>query len=89
MVEQPNKISTYKTEMGTLPDGVDDFTVLVINSENRGYSTAFINNYIQMVSNTNHDFNMVSGKNQSSNKTNNYEVEKFTHCTQCDEEVSI
>lgn len=53
---EPNKISTYKTEMGSLPDGVDDFTVLVINSENRDYSTALINNYIQMATNTNYAF---------------------------------
>ncbi len=53
---QPNKISTFKNEMGELPDGVDDFTVLVINSETRTYSTDFINHYIQMVTNTSHDF---------------------------------
>ena len=57
---EPNKISTYKTEMGSLPDGVDDFTVLVINSESRPYSTAFINNYIQMVTNTNYDYSLKS-----------------------------
>lgn len=53
---KPNKISTYKTEMGTLPDGVDDFTVLVINSGNRDDSTTLINNYIQMATNTEYMF---------------------------------
>lgn len=53
---QPNKISTYKTEMGSLPEGVDDFTVLVINTEQRDSSTALINNYIQMATNTNYNY---------------------------------
>ena len=82
---EPNKISTYKTEMGTLPDGVDDFTVLVINSENRNYSTEFINNYIQMISNTNHNFDTVSGNNKTLNKTDNYEVKVYP-CTYDEQE---
>lgn len=53
---QPNKISTYKTEMGSLPDNVDDFTVLVINSEYRNYSTELINKYIQMATNSSYEF---------------------------------
>ena len=71
---EPNKISTYKTEMGTLPDGVDDFTVLVINSENRAYSTAFINNYIEMVSNTDHNYM------DSTNRSGKYQVDVYP-CT--------
>jgi hypothetical protein len=71
---EPNKISTYKTEMGSLPDGVDDFTVLVINSEYEGYDSDFINNYIKMVTNTDHDFN------SNSNWTGKYTISVYP-CT--------
>lgn len=78
---EPNKISTYKTEMGSLPDGVEDFTVLVINSEARAASTAFINNYIQMVTNTTNQYNVVVGSTgQEVNKTTNYQVNVYP-CT--------
>ncbi|WP_295090468.1 hypothetical protein [Ruminococcus sp.] len=78
---EPNKISTYKTEMGSLPDGVEDFTVLVINSEARAASTAFINNYIQMVTNTTNQYNVVVGRTgQEVNKTTNYQVNVYP-CT--------
>ena len=79
---EPNKISTYKTEMGSLPDGVDDFTVLVINSTAHALSTEFINNYIQMVTNTNNSYNVVSGIYKSINKndTYNYQVNVYP-CT--------
>ena len=71
---EPNKISTYKTEMGSLPDGVEDFTVLVINSEYEGYDSEFINNYIKMVTNTDHDFR------NNSNWTNKYTISVYP-CT--------
>lgn len=77
---EPNKISTYKTEMGTLPDGVDDFTVLVINSTARDLSTTFINNYIQMVTNTSNQYSVVSGNNKTVNQTTNYKVDVYP-CT--------
>lgn len=50
--DDANKISTYYTEMGSLPDGVDDFAVVVINTENKVNSTNLINDYIRMVTNT-------------------------------------
>ena len=71
---EPNKISTYKTEMGVLPDGVDDFTVLVINTENRGYTTTFINNYIQMISNTAYDYM------DSTKRSNKFQIDVYP-CT--------
>lgn len=77
---EPNKISTYKTEMGSLPDGVDDFTVLVINSTARDLSTTFINNYIQMVTNTSNQYSVVSGNNKTVNQTTNYQVDVYP-CT--------
>lgn len=77
---EPNKISTYKTEMGSLPDGVDDFTVLVINSTARDSSTTFINNYIQMVTNTSNQYSVVSGNNKTVNQTTNYKVDVYP-CT--------
>lgn len=77
---EPNKISTYKTEMGSLPDGVDDFTVLVINSTARDLSTTFINNYIQMVTNTSNQYSVVSGNNKTVNQTTNYKVDVYP-CT--------
>ena len=77
---EPNKISTYKTEMGSLPDGVEDFTVLVINSTARDLSTTFINNYIQMATNTSNQYSVVSGNNKTVNQTTNYEVDVYP-CT--------
>lgn len=77
---EPNKISTYKTEMGSLPDGVEDFTVLVINSTARDLSTTFINNYIQMVTNTSNQYSVVSGNNKTVNQTTNYKVDVYP-CT--------
>lgn len=77
---EPNKISTYKTEMGSLPDGVEDFTVLVINSTARDLSTTFINNYIQMVTNTSNQYSVVSGNNNTVNQTTNYKVDVYP-CT--------
>jgi hypothetical protein len=50
--DDANKISTYYTEMGSLPEGVDDFAVVVINTENKVNSTNLINDYIRMVTNT-------------------------------------
>lgn len=51
-----NRISTFYAEMGSLPEGVEDFAVVVINTENKVDSTNIINYYIQMATNTNTNY---------------------------------
>lgn len=58
--EAANGISTYKTEMGSLPDGVDDFAVVAISTENVTDSTNLINYYIQTMTNTTAAYNTVN-----------------------------
>ena len=62
--EDSNRISTYYNEMGSLPDGVDDFTVIVINTEVQNDSTDLINNYIKMVTNTNADYTVAENSDK-------------------------
>ncbi len=48
-----DRISTFATEQKiTLPNGVDDFAVVVIASSNNTETTDLINRYIQLVTNT-------------------------------------
>lgn len=54
--EDSNRISTYLTEMGSLPAGVEDFAIVVINTETQTDSTDLINNYIKMATNTDNDY---------------------------------
>ena len=51
-----DRISTYKTEVGSLPNGVDDFAVIVIANTNNTETTNLINRYIQLVTNTTTDY---------------------------------
>ena len=51
-----DKISTYKTEKGTLPTGVTDFAVVVIANQTTDETTNLINSYIQLVTNTSTDY---------------------------------
>lgn len=48
-----SKISSFKTEMGSkLDESIDDFPVLVLDKINKDDMTAFINNYISLLTNT-------------------------------------
>lgn len=76
-----DRISTFKTERpGLVADNVDDFAVVVIANADPGETTALINCYIQLVTNTS------SSKNYASNdayfhvdiKTCKYEDGSFT-----------
>ncbi|MGN0593731.1 MAG: hypothetical protein ACI4I6_01115 [Hominimerdicola sp.] len=51
-----DRISTYGTERGSLPSGVDDFAVVVIANTNDTETTNLINRYIQLVTNTTTDY---------------------------------
>ncbi|MCR5600649.1 MAG: hypothetical protein K6G33_07910 [Ruminococcus sp.] len=51
-----DKISTYRTEKGSLPTGVADFAVVVIANQTTDETTNLINSYIQLVTNTSTDY---------------------------------
>ncbi|MDD6489248.1 MAG: hypothetical protein PUG48_05475, partial [Clostridia bacterium] len=54
--EDSDRISTYATERGSVPEGVDDFAVVVIANKNDTETTNLINRYIQLVTNTTTDY---------------------------------
>lgn len=58
--EDCNRISTYQTETGNLPDGVDDFAVIVISNSDTNETTNLLSRYIQLVTNTATDYSKVS-----------------------------
>ena len=58
--EDCNRISTYQTETGNLPDGVDDFAVIVISNSDTDETTNLLSRYIQLVTNTATDYSKVS-----------------------------
>lgn len=58
--EDCNRISTYNTETGNLPDGVDDFAVIVISNSDTNETTNLLSRYIQLVTNTATDYSKVS-----------------------------
>lgn len=64
--ESTNGISTYETEMGSLPSGVEDFAVVTISTENADDATALINNYIKTVTNTTINYYANSKENTTS-----------------------
>lgn len=51
-----SRISTYKNVVGELPDGVDDFPVIVIANKNDDETTNLIDRYIQLVTNTSTEY---------------------------------
>ena len=58
--EDCNRISTYQTETGNLPDGVDDFAVIEISNSDKDETTNLLSRYIQLVTNTATDYSKVS-----------------------------
>ncbi len=56
-----DKITTWKTEIGSTPSGVEDFAMIVIANEDAAETTALINRYIQLVTNTATDYNSGGG----------------------------
>ncbi len=51
-----DRISTYKTEKGNLPTGVDDFACIMISTADSAETTNLINQYIRLVTNTTDDY---------------------------------
>lgn len=51
-----DRISTYKTEKGNLPNGIDDFTCIMISTNDPDETTNLINQYIRLVTNTTNDY---------------------------------
>ncbi len=51
-----DRISTYQDEKGELPSGVENFAVVVIANNKADETTALINRYIQLVTNTSTDY---------------------------------
>lgn len=72
LAESTNGISTYKTEMGSLPAGVEDFAVVSISTENAVESTNLITNYIKAVTNTEADYRYDISNNSSDNSSNKF-----------------
>nr|MCR5500850.1 hypothetical protein [Acetatifactor sp.] len=77
-----DRISTYKTEKGAMPDGMsddDDFAVIVIANQTKEETTNLINRYIQLVTNTTTDYTASSPYYSIEIKTCKYdnENEKF------------
>ena len=55
-----DRISTYKTEKGTLPNGVKDFACIMISTADDTETTNLINQYIRLVTNTTDDYTKTS-----------------------------
>ncbi len=55
-----DRISTWENEMGSVPTGVSDFAMIVIANESTEETTALINRYIQLVTNTTTDYSISS-----------------------------
>ena len=55
-----DRISTYKTEKGSLPDGVKDFACIMISTADDTETTNLINQYIRLVTNTTDDYTKTS-----------------------------
>ena len=75
-----DRISTYKTEKGTMPEGMtddDDFAVVVIANHTDEETTNLINRYIQLVTNTSTDYTKDSDYYDIDIKTCKYEHGKF------------
>lgn len=51
-----DRISTYLTENGSLPSGVENFAVIAITNTDDTETTNLINRYIQLVTNTSTDY---------------------------------
>ena len=51
-----DRISTYKTEKKSLPNGVEDFACVVIAGTQAAENSQLINRYIQLVTNTSEDY---------------------------------
>ena len=51
-----DRISTYKTEKGNLPNGVEDFACIMISTADSAETTNLINQYIRLVTNTTDDY---------------------------------
>ncbi|MGN0576150.1 MAG: hypothetical protein ACI4J2_08975 [Ruminococcus sp.] len=72
-----NRISTYKTETGNLPDGVDDFAVIVVSKSDEDETTNLLNRYIQLVTNTATDYSKKSSYYEISLNSCEYKDGKF------------
>lgn len=55
-----DRISTYGSENGSIPSGVEDFAVIVIMNTDNTETTNLINRYIQLVTNTTTDYTQSS-----------------------------
>ena len=75
--DDSNRISTYNTETGNLPAGVDDFAVIVISNSDADETTNLINRYIQLVTNTATDYSKTSSYYEMVLKSCQYENGKF------------
>lgn len=75
--EDCNRISTYKTETGNLPDGVDDFAVIVISNSDTNETTNLLSRYIQLVTNTATDYSKSSDYYKIVLKSCQYSEGKF------------
>ena len=75
--DDSNRISTYNTETGNLPAGVDDFAVIVISNSDADETTNLINRYIQLVTNTATDYSKTSSYYEIVLKSCQYENGKF------------
>ncbi|MGN1480953.1 hypothetical protein [Porcipelethomonas sp.] len=58
--EDCNRISTYQTETGNLPEDTDDFAVILVSNSDEEETTNLLNRYIQLVTNTATDYSKVS-----------------------------
>lgn len=72
-----DRISTYGTEKGSLPNGVLDFPVIVIANHTDEETTNLINRYIQLVTNTATDYTKSSEYFDIDIQTCKYENGKF------------
>lgn len=82
--EDCNRISTYKTETGNLPEDVDDFAVIVISHSGQEEITNLIKSYIQLVTNTSTDYTQTSSYYEIKLNSCKYENGKF----QIDDDVN-
>lgn len=72
-----NRISTYKTETGNLPEDVDDFAVIVISRSGQEEITNLLKSYIQLVTNTSTDYTQTSSYYEIKLNSCKYENGKF------------
>lgn len=72
-----DRISTYQTEKGELPSGVENFAVVVIANNETDETTNLINRYIQLVTNTSTDYTASSDYYSIDVKNCSYSGGKF------------